>query len=239
MGLRRHGPETKDDRSEIPRGRHRRGHGRDGPRRRRPFRHGLRRRHLQHRGLSRPRRHRRGLCHRARRRSLFRRHRFDGRGRRRQDRPDAARARPAARALHDRDRHQGRAPLPLLARRGAGARTVRAARLEPHRREHDGRAADLFLRHHAVALFQHRARPAARHHRDGAPAGRQGRLRRQFPPAGLEGRSAAHPHRVHGGAQARRHRAADLRRRGGAVGRSESRRRRSSGCRPSASARSW
>ena len=37
--------------------------------------------------------------------------------------------------LHDRDRHEGRAPLPLLARRGAGARTVRAAGLEPHRRE--------------------------------------------------------------------------------------------------------
>ena len=85
----------------------------------------------------------------------------------------------------------------------------------------DRRAADLFLRHHAVALLQHRARPPARHHRDGAPAGRQGRLRRQLPPARLEGRPAAHPHRVHGGAQARRHRAADLRRRGGAVGRSE------------------
>ena len=96
-----------------------------------------------------------------------------------------------------------------------------------------------FLRHHAVALFQHRARPLARRPRDGAPAGRQDRVRRQLPPARLEGRPAAHPHRVHGGAQARRHRAADLRRRGGAVGRSESRRRRSSACRRSASARSW
>ena len=34
----------------------------------------------------------------------------------------------------------------------------------------------------------------------------------------LERRSRAHPHRVYGGTQARRHRAADLRRRGGAVG---------------------
>ena len=40
-----------------------------------------------------------------------------------------------------------------------------------------------------------------------------------FRPQRLEGRSAAHPHRVHGGAQARRRRAADLRRRSGAVGR--------------------
>ena len=37
--------------------------------------------------------------------------------------------------------------------------------------------------------------------------------------ARLEGRRRAHPHGVHGGAQARRSRAADLRRRGGAVGR--------------------
>ena len=53
-----------------------------------------------------------------------------------------------------------------------------------------------------------------------AQAGRQGRVRRQFPPARLERRPRAHPHRVHRGAQARRHRAADVRRRGGVVGRS-------------------
>ena len=95
------------------------------------------------------------------------------------------------------------------------------AELESHRRGHARRAADLLLRHHAVALFQHRPRPAVRRHRDGAPAGRQGRVRRQLPPARLERRSAARPHRVHGGAEARGHGAADLRRRGGAVGRSE------------------
>ena len=221
MGLPDMGRKLRMSDQKIPRGRDRRGHDRTDPRQRRPLRHGLRRRHLQHRGLSGARRRRRGLCHGARRRSLFRRHRLDGHGRGHQDRPDAARARPAARPLHDRDRQQGRAPLPLLARRGAGARAVRAAGLESHRREHDGRAADLLLRHHAVALLQHRARPPARHHRDGAPAGRQGRVRRQLPAARLEGRSAAHPHRVHGGAQARRRGAADLRRRGGAVGRSE------------------
>ena len=65
--------------------------------------------------------------------------------------------------------------------------------------------------------------PAARHRRDGAPAGRQGRVRRQLPSARLEGRPAAHPHGVHGGAEARRLCAADLRRRSGAVGRPEPR----------------
>ena len=70
--------------------------------------------------------------------------------------------------------------------------------------------ARLFLRHHALALFQHRARPLPRRHRGGAAERRQDRVRRQFPSAQLEGRSVAHPHRVHGGAQARRHRVAGL-----------------------------
>ena len=130
----------RDGRTENPRGRDRRGDDRNGPRQRRPFRHGVRRRHLQHRGLSRARRHRRVLRDRARRRSLLRQHGRDGGGRGREDRPDAARAGPPARPLHHRDRRQGRAPLPLLARRGAGARAVRASGLESDRREHDGRA---------------------------------------------------------------------------------------------------
>ena len=117
---------------------------------------------------------------------------------------------------------KGERTLPLLARRRAGARAVRAAATGDRIAESMlARAAGLFLRHHAVALFQHRARPLPRDPRDGAPAGRQDRVRRQFPAARLEGRPHAHPHRVHGGAQARRHRAADLRRRSGAVGRPE------------------
>ena len=99
-------------------------------------------------------------------------------------------------------------------------------------------AADLFLRHHAVALFDPRSRPLLRRARSGAPAGRQDRLRWQFPAARLEGRPRPHPHRFHGGAQARRYRAAGLRRRSGAVGRSSRRKARWRGCRPSASARS-
>ena len=47
-----------------------------------------------------------------------------------------------------------RAHLQLLARHGAGARIVRAARLEPHRRGDHGGARRVFLRHHAVDLFQ-------------------------------------------------------------------------------------
>ena len=45
---------------------------------------------------------------------------------------------------------------------------------------------------------------------NGAPAGRQDRLRRQFPPARLGRRSVPHPHGVPRSAQARRHRAAGL-----------------------------
>ena len=88
------------------------------------FNTGLRRRHLQHRGLSRARRHRRGLCHRARRRPLLRRHRLDGRGRRHQDRPDAARARPPARPLHDRDRQEGRASVSTIGASESPAREL-------------------------------------------------------------------------------------------------------------------
>ena len=88
------------------------------------------------------------------------------------------------------------------------------------RRGADVGAAHLFLRHHVVALFQHRHRAFSRRARSRAPAGRQDGVRRQFPSARLEGRSRAHPHRVHRGAQARRHRAADFRRRSRAVGRS-------------------
>ena len=45
---------------------------------------------------------------------------------------------------------------------------------------------------------------------DGAPAGRQGRVRRQFSPARLGRRSLPYPRGVHRSAQARRHRAAGL-----------------------------
>ena len=54
------------------------------------------------------------------------------------------------------------------------------------------------------------ARPLPRDRRDGAPARRQDRVRRQFPAARLEGRPHPHAHGVHGGAQARRHRDAGL-----------------------------
>ncbi len=92
------------------RGRNRRGDDRNVPRRRWPFRHGLRRRHVQHGGLSGAR----GIDVPTPPRSATIRIRtacFDGRGRRHQDRTDAARGRPAARSLHDRDRQQGRAAL--------------------------------------------------------------------------------------------------------------------------------
>ncbi len=71
--------------------------------------------------------------------------------------------------------------------------------------------ARLFFRHHAVAVFQHRSWPLSRRARGGAPAGRQGGVRRQFPAARLERRPAAHAHGVHRNAQARRHCAADIR----------------------------
>ena len=116
---------------------------------------------------------------------------------------------------------------------------VRAARLDAARRRPDDCQARVFFRHHAVAVFQHRAWPLSRRARSGAPAGYQGGVRRQFPAARLERRPAAHTQRVHRNAQARRYRAADIRRRGGAVGRSESRRRPWRGCKRSASARSW
>ena len=56
----------------------------------------------------------------------------------------------------------GRAHVPLLARRGAGARAVRAAGLGPRSPRAMIKAqADLFLRHHAVALFQRRRSAAS------------------------------------------------------------------------------
>ncbi len=122
---------------------------------------------------------------------------------------------PQRRRCRLRRRH----PPLRLARRGAGARIVRAAGLAPCRRSPGRRQAGLFLRHHAVALLQQRDRPFSRRHRNDPAARREDRLRLQFPPARLARRPAAHAHRVHGGAQARRHRAAGLRRRGGAVGR--------------------
>ena len=79
--------------------RHRRSPDRDGAGRRRPLCHRLRRRHLQHRGLSRARRHPDRLRHRARRRSVFRRHPGAGGRGRRAERSRAARARPPARHL--------------------------------------------------------------------------------------------------------------------------------------------
>ena len=128
---------------------------------------------------------------------------------------------PGARALPlpDRGRRGGRPALSLLGRSVAGTRSVRAAGLGPDRRKPADGPDGLFLRHHAVALFQHRARPLSRDTGNGAPEGRQGGVRRQLSRARLERRCRAHPHRVHGGAQAGRSRAADLRRRGRAVGR--------------------
>ena len=55
----------------------------------------------------------------------------------------------------------------LLGRRRAGARLVRTAGLGAGGRRPDQRKARLLFRHHAVALFQHRARPLPRPHRDG------------------------------------------------------------------------
>ena len=112
-------------------------------------------------------------------------------------------------ALVDADGKGGRR-VALLARGRAGTRTVRAAELEPRRRRPDRRAADLFFRHHAVALFQCRPRPVSRRRRARAQQRRQDRLRRKFPPARLERRSHPHAHRVRRGAQARRYRAAGL-----------------------------
>ena len=83
------------------------------------------------------------------------------------------------------------------------------------------RQAHLLLRHHALALFQYRARPLPRLDRGGAAERRQDRVRRQLPSPRLAGRPVTHPHRFHGSVEAGRYRAAGLRRRGGAVGRSE------------------
>jgi hypothetical protein len=60
------------------------------------------------------------------------------------------------------------------------------------------------------AKLERRAWPLPGSHRACAPAGRQDRVRRQFPGAWLAGRLVAHARGVHGGAQARRHRAAYL-----------------------------
>ncbi len=126
-------------------------------------------------------------------------------------------------AVPDRERSGRRTHHALLARRRAGAQNCSSFPTGCQDcRTPDLGASYLFLRHHAVALFDPGSRPFSRRAGSGAAAGRQGRLRRQFPPARLEGRLAAHPHRLHRSAQARRYRAADLRRRGGAVGRSKS-----------------
>ena len=98
-----------------------------------------------------------------------------------------------------------------LARGRPGARAFRASRLDARRRKPGVGPADLFFRHHAVALFEQRPRPLPRRARSRAPAGRQGGVRRQFPPPRLERRPRAHAHRFHRDAQARRYRAADLR----------------------------
>ncbi len=192
-------------------------------RRRQPLRPLVRRRHVQHRGLSRARRHSGGLRERDGRRSLLGRAALARRRRRRERGSHRARARPHARALPDRDRREGRAQVLLLARHLAGARPVRIAELGGDRRGAARRAARLFLRRHALALFQHRARPLPRRARARAQAGRDGCVRRQFPSARLEGRRGAHAHGVRRGAQARRHRAPDVRGRGDAVGRCQPR----------------
>ena len=105
----------------------------------------------------------------------------------------------------------GAAHRTQMGRGRAGARTVRTARLDAHCRKPHRGAADLFLRHHAVAVLEQRAWPAVRRARSGAATGRQGGVRRQFPAARLERRPAAHPRRVPRSAQAGRHRAAGLR----------------------------
>ena len=174
----------------------RRGDGRIRPRRRRPLRHGLRRRHLQRGGLSRPRRDRHRLRDRARRRSLF------GRASSRWPPP---RAWPATSCC------ACAAACPALpwstpTRRASGGATTGAANA-PARELFElpdwGRVAEgltkakprLFFRHHALALFQQRARPLPRARRDGPAAGREGRVRRQFPSARLARRPDRAPAR--------------------------------------------
>ena len=157
---------------------------------------------------------------------------------RREDRPDAARAGPPARPLHRST------PTPRASDASAtgAAKHQRAScssfRTGPDRREHDGRQL-IYFSGVTLSLYSNVGLGRSRRRRVGAPAGRQDRVRRQLPPARLEGRSAAHAHGVHGSAQARRLsrcRPSTTKR---CCGATRAPKPRSSGCRRSASARSW
>ena len=135
---------------------------------------------------------------------------------------------------------KGERTLLLLARHLAGARTVRTRRTGAAIAESLLTArADLFLRHHAVALLQHRARPFPRDPRAGAQAGRA-----RSPSTATSGRAAGRATcRAPAPCSSRRSSASMSRCRPTTTrrccGATRARRPRSSGCRRSASARSW
>ena len=195
-----------------PRHLHRRSRDRIGARGGRHVRAVLRRRCVQYRDLSGARRHRRGLRHRARRRSLFRQRGGARRGGRRIVKSHAARARPVAGFVLDRNRHRRRtAPC---ARWGEGAPARELFELPDWMRVAESLTAARLIYFSGITLSLYSNNGLGRlfcRARSGAAAGRQGGVRRQFSAARLERRSAAHPRRLHRGAQARRHRAAGLR----------------------------
>ena len=144
-----------------------------------------------------------------------------------------------ARPLSDRDRQEGRAQILLLARHVTGARAVRAAGLEPCRRSADRRQHGLFLGRHAVAVLQSRARPLPRRAGDGARAGRESRVRHATTvrAAGrATSRAPAPCSTKRSSASTSCCRASTTKRRCGAM---PVPKRRSRGCRRSASRRSW
>ena len=230
-----------DDRAKSGRGLRRRSADRIGARRRWPVCALLRRRHIQYRGLSRPAP---GSTWPSPRRSAtipiptasWRLAAAEGVS----ANLILARARPASRLWPHRKRPGRRTALRAIGATSAPAREL--FELPDWMRVAEGLMAARLIYFSGITLSLYSNAGLGRFLavlEARAPAGRQGGVRRQFPSARLERRSRAHPHRVHRGAQARRHRAADLRRRSGACGAIPRRRRPSRGCKPSASARSW
>ena len=157
------------------------------------------------------------------------------------DRPDAAGAAAACRgsAVIEADA-AGKRRVLLLARRRAGARPVRTCRTGDASPRGCCKAKLVYFSGITLSLYSNiGARPLPRDRRDGAPAGRQDRVRRQFPSARLERRPRRAPARCswrHSSASTSRCRPMTTKRCCGAI---PVRRRRSTGCRRSASPRSW
>ena len=182
----------------------------------------LRRRHLQYRHLSRPRRHRRRLRHRASATipipTAFWRSRPPKAFRRISSCASPAGCPACASSKTARPANADCATGATARRRATCSSCPTGCRIA----ESLTSARLIYFSGITLSLYSNtRSRPFSSLAGSRAPAGRQGGLRRQFSPARLEGRSRTHPHCFHRGAQAHRYRAADIRRRSRALGRSE------------------